>query len=464
MNKMKTIFCIFVCITAFNASVYASSVKVLRVPDANNVYDRVDPMTSKGSVHYLGTFNTTEECEKECIKQAERCWSYTYYSLKFTGYNGQCFGRMEDLQWSPMKQEDIDSGRILWPCRSNMDCSLNGECLDGMCKCDPAWMLHNCDVLNLLPANKNTGYKQMDDGAPTSSWGGPVVRDPVDGTYHMFPAEMTRHCGINSWIVNSRIVHAMSETPTGKYKRIEEQQPPFAHEPDVINGPRGEAIMYWSAMKHKNNDTLCNCSDGSTPPSCQPGVITFTTYMSMAPRPRGPWSKPVVIFPTAPGDNNLAMVILKNGTLVGFSRTWGPRGSRIHLLRAESYLDPSTYKQNPEELWPFLPAPGTEDPFVYIDKRGNFHAIFHNKYPSNVQESVGGHAFSPDGINWQYGGRAFGNKVQFTDGTEFEFTRRERPHFVFDKDGVTPLALTSGAQYGGKYNDACYTLLQPVNH
>jgi hypothetical protein len=79
----------------------------------------------------------------------------------------------------------------------------------------------------------------------------------------------------------------------------------------------------------------------------------------------------------------------------------------------------------------------------------------------------GGHAYSDDGKNWFYpyiSGSAYFENVTLTDGRELQFHRRERPHLVFDKDGVTPLALTNGAGIDGigKYGDATWTFLQPL--
>jgi hypothetical protein len=61
-------------------------------------------------------------------------------------------------------------------------------------------------------------------------------------------------------------------------------------------------------------------------------------------------------------------------------------------------------------------------------------------------------------------GQAYSEKVELTDGRELEFTKRERPHLVFDKDGVTPVALTNGAGIDGigQYDDAVWTFLQPL--
>ena len=97
--------------------------------------------------------------------------------------------------------------------------------------------------------------------------------------------------------------------------------------------------------------------------------------------------------------------------------------------------------------------------------------------------AAGGHAFSRDGVTWTYTGVAWGpstttkqgDVVNFTDGTSFRFTRRERPHLIFRPavNGAmygTISHLTSAVQYGagenpgeiGDNGDASYTLVQPV--
>ena len=49
----------------------------------------------------------------------------------------------------------------------------------------------------------------------------------------MFAAEMTQNCGINSWMRNSQIVHAVSQSAFGLYSRTDVVLPPFEHEPDM---------------------------------------------------------------------------------------------------------------------------------------------------------------------------------------------------------------------------------------
>eukprot|EP00755_Sulcionema_specki_P033638 Sspe_Gene.2299::Locus_757_Transcript_1_1_Confidence_1.000_Length_1588::g.2299::m.2299 len=190
--------------------------------------------------------------------------------------------------------------------------------------------------------------------------------------------------------------------------------------------------------------------------------------MQHAPSPNGPWSPPTVIFPhrTLPlkpdDDTNLAGVIEPSGEFVGLFRIWGGNGSTVHRVGSPDWKNGAAYDWDREVLFPQLGGGGTEDPFVYKDCRGRYHALFHNKYPDNAAEVVGGHAYSSDGKVWVYSGSCYGSTVSFDDGTTTSFSRRERPHFVFADDGCTPIALTTGVQYGGKYGDATLTLLQPV--
>ena len=70
---------------------------------------------------------------------------------------------------------------------------------------------------------------------------------------------------------------------------------------------------------------------------------------------------------------------------------------------------------------------------------------------------------------------AEGATIHFTDGTSNTFTRLERPHLIFANSAGTlrgdPTHLINSAQYGRGTNpgtganndDACYTLIQPVN-
>ena len=102
------------------------------------------------------------------------------------------------------------------PCATPADCSYNGVCgAAGACACTAPWTGAGCDVLALAPLDNATaqlGYQGRDAGGRISSWGGSVVQGD-NGEWHMFAAEMEAHCGINTWLSNSAVVHATSPDP-----------------------------------------------------------------------------------------------------------------------------------------------------------------------------------------------------------------------------------------------------------
>jgi hypothetical protein len=61
-------------------------------------------------------------------------------------------------------------------CVSELDCQLNGACVEGRCACDTAWSggAKNCSVLSLLPATVPSlqGFPANGLAANWSTWGG----------------------------------------------------------------------------------------------------------------------------------------------------------------------------------------------------------------------------------------------------------------------------------------------------
>ena len=119
-------------ITLCHAVVTLAAPPVQQFPMYNNVDGNIpNPGQSFGSVHFLGVLNSTDDCMKACLRVGEYgCYSFTYHTEKVqTPYARHCYGVINDPIWSPTKEDNINSGRILWPCRNGMDCSLNGECM-----------------------------------------------------------------------------------------------------------------------------------------------------------------------------------------------------------------------------------------------------------------------------------------------------------------------------------------------
>ena len=81
-------------------------------------------------------------------------------------------------------------------CKDAMDCSLNGDCISGSCRCDAAWSgSDSCDVLAFekTPALNSTGYMNSSG----HSWGGNAIE--VNGTWHLFVAQMVNNCQLGQW-------------------------------------------------------------------------------------------------------------------------------------------------------------------------------------------------------------------------------------------------------------------------
>ena len=424
-----------------------------------------------------------------------RCRSFTHLAAQNSSRRRpRCVGVVDASEWHPKKVNGAVAGRVFWPperCATVADCSFNGECSPShhVCRCDVEWTGDRCQTLALEPTTTDAGLRIIDErGANVSSWGGAVLLDETvtPPLYHMWASEIAASCGIEAWRSNSRIVHATSSDGV-RFKRRGIVFAHFAHEPTVARAPTGEWVMWFTGDPEGTPaPMLCTqCAGGNTlaNTTCKTGyTVNGPTYLSFARSPFGPWSTPQRLFASQANltnlDTNLAATILSNGSVVGIGRTGGPpTGIIAHLVTADDWRNPDSYVGRwSEMLFPNvtrLPNAGVEDPYVWHDaKRGVFHAVFHSQIEDDDERLCGGHAFSEDGVQWTFGGTAWSNRVSLIDAAtrapfEYSFSRRERPHLVFDAHG-TIVALTTGVQFGDhsptyrKGEDACYTLLQPV--
>ena len=107
------------------------------------------------------------------------------------------------------------------------------------------------------------------------------------------------------------------------------------------------------------------------------------------------------------------------------------------------------------------------DPFMWIDARGNYHALVHKMFdPQGMGPCgwwAGGHLFSTDGTKWSPIYRAYNTTVRTQDGGEIIFQRRERPKLIFDANKV-PTHLFNGAITNTTATDSgVYTIVAPLN-
>ena len=423
-------------------------------------------------VKFLGNGSATlEACGTACASfgnATTRCKSFSRFKP-----SGACLGHV-DNSWLPMTVDGtrdagaVDSGQVAWPCLSARDCSLNGACrADGACACDAGWRGRQCGELSLLPVDRAVlGFNPQAGGANMSSWGGGAWLS--GGQWHLWASRLDNHCGINSYLLNSRVVHAVAPAVTGPYVEAESVVPPFAHEPVVARAPNGSFVLMTVHGPLKNFPE-CVCTDGTSRgcSGCNNSCHPAQPVLSVADSPLGPWrstSVPPPVGPPpspAPHMENPSIWITDTGALYAMGRG-GMAGY------AADWANYSTWtKAPPGGGQPFISgANDCEDPFIYQDARGGFHALLHllegPHFCQGVLCNVGVHAWSEDAVAWFFTGAAYTNAVAFTDGGSVLLVRRERPHLAFASRGnLTPVALINSAIWPNS-GDRSFTLVQAL--
>ncbi|KAE8446957.1 hypothetical protein EG329_011439 [Mollisiaceae sp. DMI_Dod_QoI] len=367
------------------------------------------------------------------------------------------------------------SSNSTFRCTTNLDCNLNGICSPSTqtCVCDPGWTTPTCGALDLLPAKLGSGYNHT--ASNTSSWGSKIIHSPTNPKQlHLFLAEFTHHCGLDYWSPYSRIIHATSLLgPLGPYTFEQEVVGTFAHNPTVIWSPADEKyLLYYIGCPVQVNAT---CTGPSF--SCGPGnfingesgisVLSSPDLWTWTPHGQvlmgsddEEWDADITNpspFPLfSPSDKTQEMLLVFRGCPYNCSGN-----ELISLSTASSFLGPYTKLSSP--LFP----EGNEDPFVWRDKRGNWHMLLHSLEADGGFGSgpkVGRHAFAEamEGP-WRFDNEtlAFSTEVEFEDGSVKGYFRRERPQLFFSEDGeARPLFLTTGVQEVG--SGMSYSLIQPI--
>lgn len=355
-------------------------------------------------------------------------------------------------------------GVVAQRCVTDEDCSLNGICVhsSGKCKCDPGWKSDDCGQLDLQPATRWTGYNYTNFTLPdfystkggNSSWGGNIIQDRDDKKlFHLIIDQFARGCGLSGWRPFSTVVRAESRTgPAGPYHYAEELLGTFRHNAKLVWSPADKKyLMYTIGI------------ETDTPDTCKSYKWANNVSVSSAPDVRGPWepSKGLLNatnptpWPLWTHDNPTSEIVL--GVEDNFIYQADSFSGPYNLIKSMPW-NTSDYSDH----W-------TEDPFLWRDKRGNWHILCHwmidiaerhEKYPR-----VGGHLFSRSLTgNWTFKLQAaYNTTVYFTDGGRTDYYRRERPRLYFSDDGnLAPLYLINGVQ---EFNSsASYTLVQPIGH
>ncbi len=376
-------------------------------------------------------------------------------------------------------------------CNSDWDCSLNGVCQGGVCKCDPAWDDGlNCSKLQSLavtvptaPSCNQPGCAYHGDPSANTSttWGGSVLKGH-DGKYHMYVSEMANHCGLGDWRTNSFIAHAVADTPLGPFTRSDTAVPVWSVCPEVdilktdnetlylmyIMGD-GTPIGNISSCTSKEHSQLRETSydEKESLSDTVDGNQTITIHSSTS--PYGPWTRTEALMLNIPPLGNWCPTvnILANGTV---RLMFLNAGDIIQIMQADHWRGPY-YLMTPVgkavtscSVYRFKWC--VEGEFLYQDARGNWHALFHMfDYPNHTKPLwCGGHSFSRDGLVWSNASQAYNNSIHVSypnQSSGFIWAlRRERPKLLFDQNGI-PTHIYNGVDMPGL---GTYTMVTPLGH
>jgi hypothetical protein len=337
-------------------------------------------------------------------------------------------------------------------CNDSLDCSLNGDCVKGVCACDYAWTGAACNKMAILPMNKNSGYHNHTAGA---SWGGLPIY--VDGKWHLFVSQMVNNCSLDYYGTNSEIIRAVSDSPGGPFVYAETVVPVFAHNPTVRITSDGTFLLYMIGNGFSLGEPV-NCSKNAnnimqkiqSKPSQKKhgrrsGGGSSDIHIAYSSSVYGPWKIIPVSFTNPHASTvfdcawtNPSPVVFENDSvLMAFTAGYCHGGiEAIGIAKAPHWKGPYTM----ETLEPIFPKPTFclseqqyEDPFFWRGPRG-FHILLHGMCPTGVFNSK--YAYSLDGIRWKVSPiDPYVYVVLYEDGSEDIFVRCERPQLLFNDEG-----------------------------
>ena len=379
-------------------------------------------------------------------------------------------------------------------CATDDDCSLNGICdaSSGACACDAPWGGAQCERLRFRPApvsacGKACAYHA--DGSGNTSWGGAVL--PVGSGFVMAAAEMEGSCGLGQWQTNSQVALATASSPLGPYTKTRVAVAPWSHNPALVLASDGTYVIF----------TLGN---GTTGPKGPPVTCAPEVGRRAAPPPHRLDAAADVTATAASGEKNITVgfmlhyasslegpwlpwpVTLPDFRVQDNMGNWNPApvalpDGRVRLM---VHTDPApwageTIYEAPHWKGPYRRLTGDvmaycskcqEDPFMWVDKRGHWHALLHKMFddggdvPSKSAVPSpgwpGGHIYSRDGLAWSEQQRCYSTNVTLETGEVLRTARRERPKLIFGADGVTPTHLTNGAILP---SGETYTIIAPLD-
>lgn len=241
-----------------------------------------------------------------------------------------------------------------------------------------------------------------------SYWDGQIIKGP-DGKYHIFASRWDQAKGHGDW-VNSKAVHAVSDTVTGPYvdKGLcwPNDQEGKGHNVTALVLPDGRYAVVVSETR--------------------PGDVFVSKSLD------GPWKHLGKIKGKGLRASNVSIMVRPDG---GYMIV--PRSGQVFISKAaDGILGP--YKSMGPSVFP-QGIPDLEDPVVFYS--GGLYQIVVNSWSTRKAY----HLTSKDGkSNWVNRGLAYDpttNFTRYTDGTVNHWHKLERPGVLLENGHVTAVSL-----------------------
>jgi len=323
-------------------------------------------------------------------------------------------------------------------CTSALDCSLNGVCTGGACVCDKPWGGTGCGVLQYKmnqPVTAKNLYTLNETGAqaaPASgpcvtpagscpaldTWNGPIVdTTAIDGKFHMFNPLYRK----GSLLATVDMMYGTARNITGPYTwESFTGNAPDSEPPSFVGGPQlGENMG--------SNPAFVTYVEGS-----KTKFALFASGVHVAEHVAGPYTK--LEGCNTPGGNP-APIYHKGAWYATYQQT-----DQIVTTPA---LVPGCKWTHFSAIEPKLSSGTQEDPFMYVDKRGNWHIINHaydtGQFVNCGNSTLSAHSFSSDeGKTWHMlkpDVEPYTHEVHYEDGTSHIYNTLERPNAHFNAAG-----------------------------
>lgn len=247
-------------------------------------------------------------------------------------------------------------------CEGDIDCSLNGKCdtTTGDCHCYSPWTngkvgSRQCNVLQVLPQDNNyipayggprksTAWQKQE----VTSWGGNMIKDE-QGQFHLYVSRMHNGWeGLSTWQRSSQVDHAVANDPLDTFEFSDVALTVEAHNPSPIRAHNGSYLLFH---------------------------IGAGSGLSHSKSLYGPWNPLPFTY-----CNNPAPVLHPNGTYFCACSQLGT----FSIIRSDDvFANHSTWVHVTDLTFPLAWVTPTdymrcEDPYIWIDSRGNWHLLSHN--------------------------------------------------------------------------------------